>query len=80
MKNIRKGNSGDIRFYLETQGKHRGYSKRTETTGVDGGPIRIDLAGVSDDDLGKLTEAVAAGLVTTEKMSLADSSSILCLH
>ena len=62
LKNIRNGNSGDIRFYLETQGKHRGYTKRSETTGVNGGPIRIDLAGVSDDDLSRLTEAIAAGV------------------
>lgn len=61
-KNIRAGNSSDIRFYLETLGKNRGYTKRVETTGADGGPVRIDLSGISDADLAKLTSAVESGV------------------
>jgi len=61
LANIRTGSSSDIRFYLSTQGKHRGYTTRIETTGVDGGPIRIDLSAVSDADLDRFVEAVAAG-------------------
>tara|TARA_R110002096_G_scaffold219113_4_gene407428 strand:+ start:1074 stop:1478 length:405 start_codon:yes stop_codon:yes gene_type:complete len=58
-KNIRKGNSSDIRFFLETLGKGRGYVKRTETTGAEGGPIKLDLSDVTDADLERI--AAAAG-------------------
>jgi len=37
-------NGGDmktIRWYLERQGKNRGYTTRTEQTGADGGPIQF---------------------------------------
>tara|TARA_R110002096_G_scaffold316728_4_gene511212 strand:+ start:155 stop:541 length:387 start_codon:yes stop_codon:yes gene_type:complete len=63
LTNIKAGKSQDVRFYLETLGKGRGFVKRTETTGVEGGPIKLDLSGISDADLARLektaTEAAA---------------------
>ena len=35
------GDMKSIRWYLERQGKNRGYTTRTETTGADGGPIMM---------------------------------------
>ena len=38
---IMAGDMKSIRWYLERQGKNRGYTTRTETTGADGGPIQF---------------------------------------
>lgn len=50
--------SGDpryVNFYLSTKGKDRGYSRRDEVTGPDGGPIQfVDLSELSSDDLATL--------------------------
>lgn len=41
-----------IKYRLETKGKSRGYTTRTEITGADGGPAVLVLAGnVSADDI-----------------------------
>lgn len=37
---IEEGDGPNIRFYLETQGKGRGYTKRRELTGEGGGPVQ----------------------------------------
>lgn len=45
-KLIQKMNQGDLRaiiFMLETQGKKRGYVKRSEMTGADGEPIPAEF-------------------------------------
>lgn len=34
-------NAQAVKFYLETQGKKRGYVVRQEITGADGGPVQI---------------------------------------
>ena len=60
-KNIRNGSSADIRFFLETLGKDRGYVKRTETTGADGGAIKLDLTGMTDADLDRLSTSITKG-------------------
>lgn len=50
--------SGDpryVNFYLSTKGKDRGYTRRDEITGADGGPVEIlDLSALSSDDLATL--------------------------
>ncbi|KFG66735.1 helix-turn-helix domain-containing protein [Microvirga sp. BSC39] len=38
---VEAGDMKAIRFFLERKGKHRGYSTRVETTGADGGPVRL---------------------------------------
>jgi len=60
-QSIRKGDAWAVRFYLQTLGRERGYVTRSETTGADGGPVRVDLSSVSDADLAKLTAAVEKG-------------------
>jgi hypothetical protein len=50
IEGIRKGDSSLIKFYLETRGKRRGYTRRAELTGTDAGPISVtsSLAGTLD--------------------------------
>jgi hypothetical protein len=62
---IEAGDGACVRFYLETKCKGRGYTRRVETVGKDGGPIettaseRSDaLRSISTDDL-KALVAVA---------------------
>jgi hypothetical protein len=38
---IKDGDLGAIKYYLGTQGKHRGYVERQEVTGADGEPIKF---------------------------------------
>jgi hypothetical protein len=38
---MNNGQDWAIKFYLETQGKHRGYSRRQEIAGVPGQPIQV---------------------------------------
>ena len=38
---IRKGNVNISRWFLETQGKDRNYTRRIEQTGKDGGPVEV---------------------------------------
>jgi len=42
------------RFFLATQGKNRGYTTRTETTGKDGAPLTADLSQYSEEQLEQL--------------------------
>jgi hypothetical protein len=38
---IKNGEMSEVRFYLKTQGKHRGYVERHESTGPNGGPLQV---------------------------------------
>lgn len=49
---IRAGDMHTVRWFLECKGKDRGYTRRVETTGKDGGPIEVK----QKLDLTKLTE------------------------
>jgi hypothetical protein len=56
------GDAQQGRFILQTLGKDRGYSSRSETTGKDGGPIdmrhaTIDPSKLDDDTIKKLLDA-----------------------
>ena len=52
---IRAGDMPTVRWYLETKGKDRGYVRRVESTGADGGPIetlpKMDLSVLTDEEL-----------------------------
>lgn len=43
MQQIDAGNITAIIFYLKTQGKDRGYIERTEITGAEGGPLKVEF-------------------------------------
>jgi len=50
---IKEGELSAITFYLDRIGKHRGYVKREEQSGPDGGPIQMQNV---PSNLGKLTD------------------------
>ncbi|OBQ90009.1 helix-turn-helix domain-containing protein [Mesorhizobium sp. AA23] len=58
---IRAGDMLTIRWYLELKAKDRGYVRRVENTGKDGGPVetlqKLDLSKLSDEELEILTNA-----------------------
>jgi hypothetical protein len=58
-----KGDKEMIKFTLQTRGKARGYSTRTETTGPEGGPVQIIH---SEMDAKEAAEAYAASLNNTD--------------
>lgn len=64
MKKVRRGDWQAIRFVLECKGKERGYVKRTETTGKDGGPIKF-----SDKKAEDMTDAELLQLIQKEPIS-----------
>lgn len=41
VEQARAGDREQVRFYLRTKGRSRGYGDRQEITGADGGPIRV---------------------------------------
>jgi hypothetical protein len=41
MQQVRDGDPSQVRFYLRTKGRGRGYGDRQEITGPDGGPIPV---------------------------------------
>jgi len=43
VQKIRDGNLGAIIFYLKCKGKSRGYVERMESTGPDGGPVKLTV-------------------------------------
>jgi len=42
-KNIKKGKTSEMIFYLKTKGKKRGYIERQEITGADGMPTNFQI-------------------------------------
>lgn len=58
---LRSGDLQTVRWYLELKGKDRGYVRRVETTGKNGGPVETrqkpDLANMSDEELEILLRA-----------------------
>jgi hypothetical protein len=61
---IRSGDMQTVRWFLETKGKGRGYVRRVEATGADGGPIEarttVDLSACSDAELEAMRVLAAA--------------------
>ena len=55
MKRIKKGDTKAIIFALETLGRDRGYTRRSEVTGKDGRPIMFNLEVVTEAS--QITEA-----------------------
>lgn len=55
---IRSGEMQTVRWYLELMGKERGYVRRVETTGKNGGPVETrekpDLSGYSDAEIAQM--------------------------
>jgi hypothetical protein len=55
IKAIRAGDMQTVRWYAETKMKDRGYPRRTEMVGKDGGPVevnaKLDLSKLSDEEL-----------------------------
>ncbi|CDX30865.1 hypothetical protein MPLA_140352 [Mesorhizobium sp. ORS 3359] len=55
VKAIRAGDLPTVRWFLELKGRDRGYVRRVENTGKDGGPIKTqqkpDLSELSVDEL-----------------------------
>jgi hypothetical protein len=43
---IKRGDIRAVRFYLETKGAHRGYTKRTEVSGPNGSPVQTSTVAV----------------------------------
>jgi len=62
-----------IQFTLQTVGKNRGYVKRIETTGADGGPIKTtigpDLSSMSDEQLKLYAERLGKASFVVSDMS-----------
>ncbi|WP_205602463.1 helix-turn-helix domain-containing protein [Chelativorans alearense] len=59
---IRDGDMPTVRWYLETKAKDRGYTRRVENTGPDGGPIETkrvapDLSDLTEEELEILLRA-----------------------
>lgn len=58
---LRAGDPQTIRWFLEMKAKDRGYARRVENTGKDGGPIETrqkpDLSGLSDEEIELLLRA-----------------------
>jgi hypothetical protein len=67
LEKIRGGNINAIVFYLSTQGKERGYSRRVEATGAGGGPMvhrhegPPNFADMSEEEADAYLAARAAG-------------------
>lgn len=56
IKAIRAGDMPTVRWYLETKGRDRGYSRRVENTGPNGGAMQVvkktpDLSDYSEEEL-----------------------------
>lgn len=58
---LNKRNVGAIIFYLKSKYKNRGFSTRVETTGVDGGPIILDVTKMSDEELRRIVGDESGG-------------------
>ena len=63
MKLIKSGHFGAIKYYLNTQGKDRGYFERHAIAGYDGGPVQVqrlpsDLSDMSDSELEVLSKLI----------------------
>jgi hypothetical protein len=55
---LRSGDLQTVRWYLELKGKDRGYVRRVEQTGKNGGPVETrqkpDLSGYSDEEIAQM--------------------------
>ena len=60
-KLIKAGNVIAILFHLKTKGKVRGYVERIESTGADGGPLKIEAADMDDRQLDNIINAIKGG-------------------
>ena len=65
---IRAGDGQTVRWYMEMKGKDRGYTRRVENVGRDGGPIEttttVDLSALTDEQLRQLQDLmILAGAV-----------------
>jgi hypothetical protein len=45
MNGIRSGDKKDVRYFLRTRGRNRGYGDRTEVVGDGGGPVHVIIEG-----------------------------------
>lgn len=61
---LRSGDLQTVRWYLELKGKERGYVRRVETTGKNGGPVetqqKLDLSKLTDEELEIMWRAAQA--------------------
>lgn len=53
---IANDNTALIIFFLKTRAKDRGYTERQEITGPGGGPIQIDVARLTDEQLERIAK------------------------
>lgn len=52
---IEAGDPSQIRFFLSTRGRHRGYVRATEVSGPNGGPVKTETV-LRSEDLKKLSD------------------------
>ena len=48
LKWVNEGNLKAVIFFLTTKGKHRGWVRRVENTGADGGPVKVENVGARE--------------------------------
>ncbi len=64
-ENIKKNDTASIIFYLKTQGKLRGFVERSELTGAEGRPIKMEATIVNFD-----ANTVAAAILEAHRLGL----------
>jgi len=64
-KNIKAGDNASIIFYLKTQGKQRGFVERSELTGAEGRPIKMEATIVQFD-----ARTVAAAILEAQRLGI----------
>ncbi|WP_293857263.1 helix-turn-helix domain-containing protein [uncultured Alsobacter sp.] len=74
---IRDGDKDQIRFYLRTQGKHRGYTERVEQTGPNGGAVPVAVVGAPGFDesmFASLSAETQAAIIADLERQAADAA------